>query len=140
MKTLRKNKSHPTFDSDWLTIAEAHEHEGELAEAADAYEKLVKAYPLNEKAYNRLMMLYRQLKEYKKELKIVNTAINAFEESYAKKHRSPGKKITQLSKALQKAAGLTDKKGKDVYEPEPLARWKKRKIIVMKRLKKDEES
>jgi tetratricopeptide (TPR) repeat protein len=139
MKTDHSNKNHTSSDSDWLSIAEAREREGELTEAATAYEKMVKAYPLNEKAYNRLMRIYRQLKEYKKELKIINAAINAFEESYNKKHRSPGKKITRLSKALQKATGLTDKKGKEVYQPDPLARWKKRKMTVMKRLKKQEK-
>ena len=139
MKTARSNKDHVTPDSDWLAIAETHEREGELAEAAVAYKKLVKAYPLNEKAYNRLMLLYRQLKEYKKELAVINKAITVFKNNFSKNHRSPGKKITQLSKALQKATGLTDKKGNNIYQPEPLARWEKRKMTVMNRLKKHEE-
>ena len=136
MKTIHNNKNPTTTDGDWLTIAEAHEREGELAEAAIAYEKLVKAYPLNEKAYNKLMTLYRQLKEYKKELSVINKAITVFKNSFSKKHRSPGKKITQLSKALQKATGLTDKKGNIIYQPEPLARWEKRKMTVMNRIEK----
>jgi tetratricopeptide (TPR) repeat protein len=136
MKPARSNKNNATADNDWMTIAKAHEREGELAEAATAYEKLAKTHPFNEKVYDRIMMIYRQLKEYKKELAIINSAITVFENNYNKKHRPPGKKVTQLSNALLKATGLADKKGNSVYEPGPLARWKKRKMAVMKRLKK----
>jgi tetratricopeptide (TPR) repeat protein len=133
MKVVHRNKE-LAEEGDWLAVAQAHEREGELKEAAAAYEKLLKKKPLNEAVYNRLMMLYRQLKEYEKELKVIKHGIAAFEDLYKKK--SPGAKVARLSAALARSTGLVDKKGKDVYEPGPLGRWRKRKAIVEKRLKK----
>ena len=40
-----------------------------------------------------------------------------------------------LSSAMHSLV-LTDKKGNAVYDPEPIARWKKRKVTVEKRIKK----
>ena len=136
MKVVHRNKEHPGTVHDWQTKAGSHEREGELAEATVAYEKLVKLDPLNTKALNRLMMLYRQLKEYKKELTVINTAIAAFEKNYREKQPVYNKKITALSKALLKATGLGDKKGNNLYQPGELTRWKKRKATVMKKLGK----
>jgi tetratricopeptide (TPR) repeat protein len=135
MKIVHRNKELAAGDENWLAIAKEHEREGELAEAAAAYEKLVKKKPLNEPAYNRLMMLYRQLKEYKKELRIIKQAITAFENSYKRAQKHPGKKIANLSVALAKSTGLMDRKGKSIYEPGPLARWRKRKMVVEKKVR-----
>ncbi len=130
----RKESSHT--GEGWLDIAIAHEREGELMEAAEAYEELVKEHPLNEKGYDKAMKIYRQLKEYKRELSVIDAGISAFEDNYNKKHDPPGKKIKDLSAALLKATGLADKKGNKVYEPGPLSRWKKRRGTVEARLKK----
>jgi tetratricopeptide (TPR) repeat protein len=135
MKVVYRNKE-LTGDRDWLAVAKEHEREGEFAEATVAYEKLVKKKPLNEAAYNRLMMLYRQLKEYEKELRIIKQAIAAFEDFYKRSQKTPGKKIATLSTALAKSTGLMDKKGKNVYEPGPLGRWRKRKEVVENKVRK----
>jgi tetratricopeptide (TPR) repeat protein len=119
-----------------MALGKTHEEEGELSEAAEAYEKRIKLRPIDEKAYDRLMIVYRKLKEYKKELAIINAGITAFETTYNKTHKAPGKKVASLSQALLKATGLVDKKGESLYQPGPLARWKKRKLVVSKRLKK----
>jgi tetratricopeptide (TPR) repeat protein len=136
MKVVHSKKEVTHDGHAWLEIAVAHEREGELAEAADAYEGLIKEHPLNEKAYDKAMKIYRQLKEYKKELQVIDAGISAFEDSYNKKHDPPGKKIKDLSAALLKATGLADKKGNRLYLPGPLARWKKRRTTVENRLKK----
>lgn len=43
-------------------------------------ELLIRHYPRNERAYNRLMILYRKTGDYQQELKIINRAIKTFEE------------------------------------------------------------
>jgi tetratricopeptide (TPR) repeat protein len=131
----KKDTTHSSGEG-WLETAVAHEREGELREAAEAYEQLVKEHPLNEKAYDKAMKIYRQLKEYKKELDVIDAGINAFEDSYNKKHDPPAKKVKDLSAALLKATGLADKKGNRLYLPGPLARWQKRRVTVENRLKK----
>jgi hypothetical protein len=45
--------------------------------------------------------------------------------------------VSTLSSAFLKAAGLSDKKGKLLFLPEPLAKWSRRKLLLEKKLKKD---
>jgi tetratricopeptide (TPR) repeat protein len=119
------------------TIEEADEAEEkeDIPLAIKDYESAIQADPLLEKAYDRLMILYRKEKNYKKELQLINSGIKAFENFY-KSRKSNSKKIAEISKKLNKSFGFTDKKGNAVYDPEPIARWKKRKITVQKRIKK----
>ena len=42
----------------------------------------------------------------------------------------------ELSIAFMKRVGLQDKKGKNLYFPEPIAKWQKRKETVQKKLGK----
>ncbi len=110
------------------------EREGKLAEAAEGYEKVISEHPLNARAYDRLMIVYRKLKEPEKELKTIETAIRHFEESF-KKNQTTNKRVVSLSRSLLKATGLADKKGNNLYEPGELSRWKKRKDLLLKKLK-----
>jgi tetratricopeptide (TPR) repeat protein len=136
MKVAHK-KDNPAIEPSELLVAGAmHKKQGNLTAAADDYEKLLKQRPLLEKVYDRLMIIYRSQKEYKKELGLINAAIKTFESNYEKKKKASGKKITQLSKALLKATGLSDKNGNNIYDFEPTARWKKRKVTVLNKLKK----
>ena len=106
-----------------LSVAREFEAAGDTDSALSIYLRLLKKEPLNDKIYDRLMILYRKLKEPKKEMEILNQGMRKFEERYAKKHKTPPVRITQLSSALLKATGLADKKGKSLYAPEPLGRW-----------------
>jgi hypothetical protein len=119
------------------TIKEADEAEEkeDISLAIKDHEEAIKANPLFEKTYDRLMILYRKDKDYKNELRIINTGIKSFEDFY-RSRKTDSKKIAQISKKLNRSFGFTDKKGNAVYEPEPIARWKKRKVIVEKRIKK----
>jgi hypothetical protein len=118
------------------TINEAaSEEENDLSVAIKDYEDVLAKEPLMEKAYNRLMILYRKKKDYKNELRIINAGIKAFSDFYRSK-KSGSKKVADLSKKLNRAFGFTDKKGNAVYEPEPLPTWKKRKETVQKKIKK----
>ena len=112
---------------------EAEEKE-DFATAIKGYEEAIKKNALSEKAYDRLMIIYRKEKNYKKELRIISAGIKAFE-SFYKSKKSRSKKIADISQKLNRSFGFTDKKGNTLYDPEPIARWKKRKAVVEKKIK-----
>ena len=118
--------------------AKEAEANDKLEQAAKLYEQGLKEKPLNEFFYDRLMIIYRKLKRHKDELRIINEGIKRFEEANKQRAQKLGKNkttITRLSNALLKASGLVDKKGKPVYEPGPIEKWKKRKLVVEKKIK-----
>jgi len=110
------------------------EAEGELDEAAKHYEKILKVYPTDEFVYNRLMIIYRKQKEYKKEAAVIKKGISSFEQLFSS-NKSADKKIARLSKALLKSTGLVDKKGRAVYEHEPIGKWRRRLAVVEKKMR-----
>jgi hypothetical protein len=120
---------------DKIAAASVAEINGKTDEAISLYKEVVKDSPLNENAYNRLMILYRKNKDFKNELRIINAGIKAFENFYKPKTKGRTKIITSISNKLNKLIGLIDKKGNHTYEPEPLGKWKKRKGIVAKKVK-----
>ena len=117
-----------------LEKAREAESEGNLEQAASLYEKIIQERPREEFAFDRLMIIYRKLKRYKDEVKIIDAGIKAFENLYKSKH-SGSRKIAEISSALLKSTGLADKKGNQLYEPEPMGKWKKRKALVEKKIK-----
>jgi tetratricopeptide (TPR) repeat protein len=102
--------------------------------AIKLYQKVLSENPLNEYVYSRLMILYRKEKDFKSELKVINAGIKAYEEFYTPKKKSKSRLVTSLSNKLNRLVGLADKKGKRTYEPEPIAKWKKRREIVRKKI------
>jgi tetratricopeptide (TPR) repeat protein len=139
LKIVHSNKEIPVNRHELFAAAKEKEAAGEWKEAIVLYEKLIKLHPLEEKAYDRLMIAYRKLKEPRKELNAIKTGIEAFEELYKKSRKTPDKKVIQISRALQKATGLLNGKGEALYRPEPIGRWLKRKAVVEKQLKKKKE-
>ena len=109
--------------------------EAEPQQAIDYYQQVIKQDHLNEFAYDRLMILYRKLQDYKNEISTINLGIKAFEKYY-KSRQTKSKKVIELSQKLNKSVGLTDKKGNMTYEPEPIAKWRNRMGIAEKKLKK----
>ena len=118
-----------------LREAKEAENTENIEDAIRLYQEAISTDELNEHAYNRLMMLFRRQKEYKKELRIIKAGIKVFEEFYESKIPNKSKTITAISNKLNKSFGLADKKGNRIYSPEPIAKWKKRKLIVEKRIK-----
>jgi DNA-binding SARP family transcriptional activator len=136
MKVVHKNNSLKEVPGNLLDRAKELERQGELDKAAEAFEKLIKENPVHEYAYDRLMIIYRKNKDYKKEKAVIVAGIRAFQQFYKNATKlPPTKKIVTLSNALLKAKGLADKRGKPLYEREPLERWNKRKRVVEKKLK-----
>lgn len=120
-------------------LQRAHEAEAEedFEQAAKLYKEEIKQHPLNTYSYDRLMIIYRKLKKYKDEMQVVDKGIKAFENYFKKKSdklTSKHKKLMTLSKALIKSTGLGDRNHE--YFPEPLNKWRKRKEVIEKRLKK----
>ena len=110
------------------------EEKENISIAIKEYEEAIKKNTLAEKAYDRLMILYRKEKNYKKEFRIITAGIKAFE-SFYKSKKSRSKKIEEISQKLNRSFGFTDKKGNSLYDPEPIARWIKRKEVVEKKIK-----
>ncbi|MEP6594853.1 MAG: hypothetical protein ABJA71_02855 [Ginsengibacter sp.] len=117
-----------------LTEAKAAEDSGQPETAAELYEKTLQNDQLNEYAYNRLMIIYRKLKDKKKELQIINKAIKAYKDFYASK-KNTTKSVTAISNKLNRSFGFTDKKGNTLYIPEPIATWQKRKELLERKKK-----
>ena len=123
--------------ADLTAKAVGEEKANKTSDAIELYTVLLRTDPLQVHAYDRLMILYRQQKNYKKELSIINTGIKVFDKFFKRQKGKPSKKITELSEKLNKAFHLVDKKGNSLYMPEPLRRWQKRKETVEKKLEKE---
>jgi tetratricopeptide (TPR) repeat protein len=122
-----------------VTEAKDAEENSDLETAAKLLERAIKVEPLEEFAYNRLMIIYRKLYQYENELRVIDKGITNFENFYKKKKDKLLKKhkaAEQLSKSLAKSLGLTDKKGNEIYHTEPIDKWMKRKVVVEKKLGK----
>jgi hypothetical protein len=119
-----------------LTSRAAEAEKTDPALAADLYQQVLKKDPLQTHAYDRLMILYRKEKNYKKELSVIDSGIKTFERFYKEQLGKPSRKISEISKQLNKAFHLVDKKGNSLYAPEPIDRWLKRKQVVEKKMEK----
>jgi hypothetical protein len=121
-----------------ITKGREAEAEENPEEAAKFYEFAIKEKSLDEFPFDRLMIIYRKLKKYKDELRVIERGIKLFDEHYNKPSRKKSARhdqISTLSNAFLKTAGLKDKKGNLLYIPEPIARWQKRKAVVEKKIK-----
>jgi len=119
-----------------LTAKAAEAEKTDPSSAIEMYNQILKKDPLQIRAYDRLMMVYRKEKNYKKELSVINAGIKTFEKFYQKQLGKPSRKITEISSKLNKAFRLVDKKGNSLYAPEPIDRWEKRRGVVEKKMGK----
>ena len=122
-----------------MSDAKEAEEDNDFETAAKIYERAIRQQPHEELPYNRLMIAYRKLYKNEDELGIIQKGIAALDAFYKKKSAKmmgKHKDAQKLSKSLAKSLGLIDKKGADVYHPEPIAKWLKRQAIVEKKLGK----
>jgi tetratricopeptide (TPR) repeat protein len=122
--------------TEYIKQAKEAENEGDIETAIKLYEKAIRQKPLIEQPYNRLMILYRKEKEYNKELKVIDKALEIFTHYYDEKKASfkSSDKIVRLSKAILKSVSAGKKSGENNY-PEPVSRWLIRKKTVEKKIK-----
>ena len=119
---------------------EAREYESgdEIDKAIKLYQRAIKLEPHNELPYNRLMIIYRKQKQFEDELELINKGIKTFEEFYRKRSEkliSKHKGAAKLSDALAKSLGQRGKNVQDLYQPEPIPKWTKRKQLVEKKVR-----
>ncbi len=121
---------------DIFSEAEEAEKNNDAGKAIALYSDIIRQDGLHIDSYNKLMKLFRKSKNYKKELGIIDKGIKAYENYYKKHKPKHSRAISDLSDKLNRSLGLVDKKGNAGYEPEPLGKWKKRRLIVQKKLDK----
>ncbi|NCI49516.1 hypothetical protein GWC95_06250 [Sediminibacterium roseum] len=111
--------------------AEAKE---EWGDAGKIYHRILKRDSNNLHAFRRLMIIYRKQKMFSEELAVINKALEAFSRLYTPR-AAHSKKVQTLSAKINRAFGMVDRKGNSIYEPGPVAVWKKRRALVEKKLK-----
>lgn len=119
-----------------LTYKDARklEQDGDLKGAADIYVKLYRQSPQNSKALQRLIIVYRKLKNAAKELKYIDAAIKLQEQYYAKAKKAD-KLTTSISNKLNILLGHTDKKGKPIIKPDEILKLELRKMRLQNKMK-----
>jgi hypothetical protein len=114
------------------------EEEGDINKAVRFYEQNIREDYADKVAFERLMIIYRQQKDYKNELRVIKRGIEVFQQSFKEriKHslakRVGDKRLEQLSNAIIKISG---QKKEELHFPDPIDKWLKRKEIVEKKLK-----
>ena len=111
-------------------------------ENISSYQEQIKKGVTDPLPYDRLMIYYRKEKEYKKELQVINRALEIFGKQLKRQQQEMFKgvkstsTIKKLSAQISKFTGLADKKGNHSFIPGPIARWTKRKATVEQKIKK----
>jgi len=140
LKALTKQKEYAAAgadiqpDHEWKTAGRLFEQQGDSKQAIGLYESVLKKQPANAYLYDRLMILYRKEKKYKKELSVIKTAIEKFSALLRPSGNKRSGRVASLSKSILQSVGLTDRKGRELFRPQPIARWEKRKETIQKKL------
>jgi hypothetical protein len=110
------------------------EKEGKPGLAVKIYEALLKHHPASEKILMRLVINYRKMKAYKKELIHINRLLKMHESFYL-----PQKKIAAdviaLSKKINRSLAGSNKHAEDAYADENIKKLQKRKLLVEQKIK-----
>jgi uncharacterized protein YciI len=113
------------------------EKQGQLADAAAIYQKVFSDDPANREVIGRLLILYRKLKEYKKELAVINGAIAAVEQrdkaaqdKWIREHPKAAGAGRSILRQLKLSGDKTAPFGADPV----VNAWIKRKTFVMNRI------
>jgi uncharacterized protein YciI len=128
MNAIRGNR-------EMLTEGKRLEQGGQLSEAAAVYQKTVDRQPDNQGAVERLLVVYRKLKEYRKELAVIEAVLKGYEqlskasqEKWIKEHP----KAAGMGKAIFRQLGGASASG--LGADPAVNRLLKRKMFVQKRI------
>lgn len=102
------------------------ERKGELKAAVELYQKLHRRSPGNLKVVDRLIIVFRKLKNTVKEINFIDTAIKIHEQYYSTGKKA-GKQTISISKKLNLLLGHTDKKGKALFKSDEVLELQLRK-------------
>lgn len=121
---------------DLMKQAKEFEKEDLAGKAITLYKRMIKMHYRRDLAFQRLMVIYRNLKEYKKEMEVIDEAIEAFSKIIFQTKKVHNKKVELLSKKLTKLTGLADKKNEQIHQPQPIHGWQVRKKRLQKLVEK----
>ena len=119
-----------------LKEARQKEKEADLKTAEKLYQAVIKLNSGEYLAYDRLMIIYRRQQEIKKELDIIDTAIQNLKTHHLERQNAwieKNETAAGLSRDLAISLGLMDHEGLPL-SPDPLLdKWQKRKALLEKR-------
>ena len=126
--------------SDHIEAGKKAEDEDDVSSAIRHYETAIDYKYPDPLPYKRLMILYRKEKNYKDELRVIKSGLDAIindidlrkQQNFSSRNL---RKVKELSNAFIKTAGSKDKKDFKTYYPEPVPSWLKRKELVEKKIK-----
>ena len=120
-----------------ISRADQLEKAGQLSDAAAIYQKLFNNDPASQQVIDRLLIIYRKLKDYKSELSVLDAAIAAYrqrqknvKEKWIQSHPQAATVGRSMLRQLEKADNAVIGLGEDPA----VARWMKRKDLVTSRL------
>ncbi|RYY68645.1 MAG: hypothetical protein EOO13_11730 [Chitinophagaceae bacterium] len=119
-----------------IADAQALEQKEDFSGAASLYEALLKQSPKNLRILQRLMVLFRKLRNVKKELQYIDTAIKVQQQKYVI-NGELDKRAATISNQLNKMLGHTDKKGKTVFVADEILKLELRKARLLSKKPKD---
>lgn len=118
------------------------EKDGNIDKAIQHYEKnIIVGYPATH-SYERLMKIYRRRRQYKDELRIIDTAIDVFsienEKRFMKARDNPKneKYLNQLYEAAETCTGFINDEGWYIFSPYPVMKYIERRTKAELLLKK----
>ncbi len=126
MKIVAKNNQ-PVSPS----AAASLEKDGNLEAAAIMYEQLLKLAPDNLNIMARLMIIYKKLKKYRKEIIVINKAIIVHQKLHTPINKN--RKVRAISSQLNSLLGHTDRKGKNLLVVPEVEKLAKRKLVASKK-------
>jgi len=130
----RKNiKSKQQFDA-----ALVLERSGDQTAAIKLYQKAVSTDPLNANAWNRQMVLYRKTRSKEDEVKLIKTAIAAYQKSTTNKQQewlTANKTKAESTRELAKVLGLLNPSGLPKNDDATLEKWQTRLYLLEYRIK-----
>jgi hypothetical protein len=118
--------------------ARALEQNDEPGQAIEIYQKLYNQLPADRRVIGRMLIIFRKLKAYKKELQLIDNTIKQTKESILANQRNwmkTHRKIASINVALGRSLKMLDAKGLPLYEEPFITGLKKRKALVKRRLK-----
>jgi tetratricopeptide (TPR) repeat protein len=114
------------------------EKSGDISEAIKLYQKAVSTDPLNTKAWNKQMILYRKSKTKAEEIELIKMAIDEYKKLVEIQHKDwliTNKAKADDTRELAKVLGLLEPNGVPHSEDTPLEQWKTRLYLLEYRLK-----
>lgn len=114
------------------------EKSGDITAAIKLYQKATVTDPTNHHAWNRLMILYRKTRSKDDEGKLINDAINNYQEAIHNKQEDWAKQNTEKAentRELAQVLGLLEPTGLPKSDDTTIEKWQTRLYLLEYRIK-----